>query len=50
MADGETIPWPPGRNEPCWCGSQRKYKKMLWPGATGSDAQLESGDSDELVE
>lgn len=20
-------PWPPGRNEPCWCGSARKYKK-----------------------
>lgn len=24
---GDTIPWPPARNEPCWCGSQRKYKK-----------------------
>jgi len=22
-----TIAWPPGRNEPCWCGSGRKYKK-----------------------
>ena len=22
-----TQPWPPERNEPCWCGSQRKYKK-----------------------
>ena len=22
-----TITWPPGRNEPCWCGSGRKYKK-----------------------
>ena len=20
-------PWPPRRNEPCWCGSGRKYKK-----------------------
>jgi len=19
--------WPPGRNEPCWCGSGRKYKR-----------------------
>lgn len=19
--------WPPGRNEPCWCGSARKYKR-----------------------
>lgn len=22
-----TIGWPPGRNEPCWCGSGRKYKR-----------------------
>lgn len=22
-----TRPWPPERNQPCWCGSQRKYKK-----------------------
>jgi hypothetical protein len=27
LANGEAIQWPPGRNEPCWCGSQRKYKK-----------------------
>ncbi len=27
FADGDAIPWPPARNEPCWCGSQRKYKK-----------------------
>jgi SEC-C motif/Tetratricopeptide repeat len=20
-------PWPPERNQPCWCGSERKYKK-----------------------
>ncbi|MDN5748765.1 MAG: SEC-C domain-containing protein [Pseudonocardia sp.] len=24
---GETISWPPGRNQSCWCGSARKYKK-----------------------
>ena len=24
---GETIAWPPGRNEVCWCGSGRKYKR-----------------------
>jgi len=24
---GESIPWPPRRNEPCWCGSGRKYKR-----------------------
>jgi len=23
---GEAISWPPGRNDPCWCGSGRKYK------------------------
>ncbi len=23
----QTTAWPPGRNEPCWCGSSRKYKK-----------------------
>jgi len=22
-----THPWPPQRNQPCWCGSGRKYKK-----------------------
>lgn len=26
-ANDETLPWPPGRNEPCWCGSGRKYKR-----------------------
>ena len=29
--DGEVIAWPPGRNEPCWCGSGRKYKKCCGP-------------------
>ena len=24
---GIVEPWPPKRNEPCWCGSARKYKK-----------------------
>lgn len=28
LADqGRGRSWPPGRNEPCWCGSERKYKK-----------------------
>jgi uncharacterized protein YecA (UPF0149 family) len=31
LAAGEAIPWPPGRNEPCWCGSGRKYKKCCGP-------------------
>jgi tetratricopeptide (TPR) repeat protein len=25
--EGGALTWPPGRNEPCWCGSGRKYKK-----------------------
>ena len=24
---GGAIPWPPGRNDPCWCGSGQKYKR-----------------------
>jgi tetratricopeptide (TPR) repeat protein len=31
ISEGEGIPWPPGRNEPCWCGSGRKYKKCCGP-------------------
>ncbi len=28
IGDGEqAVRWPPGRNEPCWCGSGRKYKR-----------------------
>ncbi|QEC50236.1 hypothetical protein FSW04_23385 [Baekduia soli] len=25
--DGHAVAWPPGRNEPCWCGSGAKYKR-----------------------
>lgn len=25
--EGGAIAWPPGRNDPCWCGSGKKYKK-----------------------
>jgi hypothetical protein len=31
LAGGEVIAWPPGRNEPCWCDSGRKYKKCCGP-------------------
>ena len=24
---GTVAPWPPGRNQRCWCGSSRKYKQ-----------------------
>lgn len=30
---GQAAPWPPGRNDLCWCGSARKYKKCC--GAPG---------------
>lgn len=30
---GRYVPWPPGRNDTCWCGSGRKYKKCC--GAPG---------------
>jgi len=26
-AAGHGLAWPPGRNDPCWCGSDRKYKR-----------------------
>ena len=25
--EGGALAWPPGRNDPCWCGSTKKYKK-----------------------
>jgi tetratricopeptide (TPR) repeat protein len=25
--EGGAVAWPPGRNDACWCGSARKYKK-----------------------
>jgi tetratricopeptide (TPR) repeat protein len=28
---GDALPWPPGRNAPCWCGSGRKYKTCCGP-------------------
>jgi len=30
--------WPPGRNEPCRCGSERKYKRCC--GAVSNDSEL----------
>jgi SEC-C motif len=35
--DPGLIAWPPGRNQPCWCGSGRKYKKCC-AAATSVDA------------
>jgi uncharacterized protein YecA (UPF0149 family) len=36
---GRAVPWPPARNEPCWCGSGAKYKRCCAarrPAATGA--------------
>jgi tetratricopeptide (TPR) repeat protein len=30
---GPFLEWPPGRNDPCWCGSRAKYKKCCYPRA-----------------
>jgi hypothetical protein len=31
------VPWPPERNQPCWCGSENKYKKCCGVGGATSD-------------
>lgn len=31
LQGGSAVVWPPGRNEACWCGSERKYKKCCGP-------------------
>ncbi|MGC9350187.1 MAG: SEC-C metal-binding domain-containing protein [Anaerolineae bacterium] len=30
MRRGEEAPETPGRNDPCWCGSGKKYKRCHW--------------------
>jgi hypothetical protein len=30
--NGHVLPWPPGRNDPCWCRSGRKYKRCCGKG------------------
>jgi tetratricopeptide (TPR) repeat protein len=42
FAAGASIPWPPGRNAPCWCGSQRKYKKCC--GAAAARPMHDTGE------
>ncbi|WP_416982988.1 SEC-C metal-binding domain-containing protein [Streptomyces sp. T028] len=32
---GQSVDWPPARNGPCWCGSERKYKKCCGNPAIG---------------
>lgn len=31
----QAAPWPPGRNETCWCGSGFKYKRCCLPRSRG---------------
>jgi hypothetical protein len=37
---GEPLTWPPGRNDPCWCGSGTKYKKCCLPRAREQPAPV----------
>jgi uncharacterized protein YecA (UPF0149 family) len=39
--DSQMTPPParPGRNEPCWCGSGKKYKKCHLPGEEAKAAE-----------
>jgi tetratricopeptide (TPR) repeat protein len=37
LQSGAAVAWPPGRNEPCWCGSERKYKKCCGPVPAAAD-------------
>jgi hypothetical protein len=32
---GRVVEWPPGRNDPCWCGSGAKYKRCCLPRSRG---------------
>jgi hypothetical protein len=34
---GRAIVWAPGRNDACWCGSGRKYKKCCGPVPAAED-------------
>jgi hypothetical protein len=42
---GRGVLWPPGRNDPCWCGSGEKYKRCCSTrrGADVSPASPPSG-------
>ena len=34
---GRALRWPPSRNDACWCGSDRKYKKCCGPTPRAED-------------
>jgi uncharacterized protein YecA (UPF0149 family) len=33
---GQFSAWPPGRTDPCWCGSTRKYQQCCRPHGLGT--------------
>jgi tetratricopeptide (TPR) repeat protein len=37
LGTGAAVSWPPGRNDRCWCGSGRKYKKCCGPVPAAND-------------
>ncbi|MDG4786163.1 SEC-C domain-containing protein [Micromonospora sp. WMMD1102] len=38
VGQGAQLPWPPERNEACWCGSGSKYKRCCLPRARARSA------------
>ncbi|MFC9693283.1 SEC-C domain-containing protein [Kribbella sp. NPDC056951] len=38
--DATGVAWPPGRNQPCWCGSEVKYKRCCGAAASQSNGDL----------
>jgi hypothetical protein len=42
---GEGVPWPPHRNEMCWCGSGLKYKRCCGPVPASSPAEEHGSES-----
>ena len=39
---GEALEWPPGRNDRCWCGSGRKYKRCCGTVAQRPESRREA--------
>jgi hypothetical protein len=46
---GCTVPWPPKRNQQCWCGSGAKYKSCCGSVSPASPGPLPPLDSDQRI-
>lgn len=47
---GPRLAWPPGRNDPCWCGSRAKYKKCCLPRGRTGPARVDAAPPADTVE